>query len=37
MKHCHGSLEFLPGVYTQGDCGSAGPRCEHPYTPEADR
>lgn len=31
MKHCHGSVEFLPGVLTQGDCGSADPHSEHDF------
>jgi hypothetical protein len=33
VKHCHGAVEFLPGVYVQGDCGSADPHGEHNFDP----
>ncbi len=33
MKHCYGSVEFLPGVTTQGECGSADLHDEHDFDP----
>jgi hypothetical protein len=33
MKHCYGSLETIPGTFTQGDCGSGEPHGEHDFDP----
>jgi hypothetical protein len=33
VKRCYGAVEFLPGVMTQGDCGSADPHDEHDFDP----
>jgi hypothetical protein len=32
MKQCNGSFEMFPGVFTQGECGSAHPHDSHDFS-----